>query len=264
MTERKVVVIGAGVMGSGIAQTLATAGCSVVCTDLSREQLERAATRVVSGRYGFDRGVERGKLSEDEAAAAQHRLTFSTDLSAALAGASVVVEAVPEQLALKVELFGELGRRADPGTVLASNTSGFPIAALAAASGRAPLVLGWHWASPAPVQRLAEIAVTPVTDASAIAVVTDLARACGKNPVVVRENPQVWGFVANRVLMAALREARTIVDEGLASRADVDALLRDAYGWPAGLFAMMEGAAEGWGDGGDSSIRHTMASPTGS
>jgi 3-hydroxybutyryl-CoA dehydrogenase len=125
---------------------------------------------------------------------------------------------------------------------------------MAAATNRAHAVVGWHWASPVPVQRLAEIVVTPATSDATIAVVVDAATGCGKNPIVVKDQPQAWGFVVNRILSGALGAARSIVDEGVASREQVDDLLRDAFGWPAGLFGMVAGASSGWGDGRPSSI----------
>ncbi|MCU1454126.1 MAG: putative 3-hydroxybutyryl-CoA dehydrogenase (Beta-hydroxybutyryl-CoA dehydrogenase) [Acidimicrobiales bacterium] len=243
----QVVVIGAGVMGSAIAQVLATAGCHVVCCDRSTDQLAAAARLVVHGRYGWERAVERAKLSAADATAARLRLTFADDL-AAVASADVVVEAIPEDLAAKMALFAEVGGRAADAVVLASNTSGLPVVALAAAAGRPSRLLGWHWSSPAQVMSLAEIVRTELTDDDAIATVTELAVRCGKHPVLVRENPQAWGFVANRVLRAAIREARLVEAEGVASAADIDAIMVGAFGWPVGPLSVLEGASEGWGD----------------
>ena len=163
------------------------------------------------------------------------------------AATDLVVEAVPERLDLKIKVFRDLDRVAPPTTILASNTSGLPITALAAATDRPDRVIGWHWASPAPVMKLAEIVVTPTTSDATIATVTEVARACGKNPIVVKDNPLTWGFVANRVYFAMIREAQRVVDEGIATRDDVDQLMMDCFRWPSGPFGMVKGAGSGWG-----------------
>lgn len=238
-------VIGAGVMGSGIAQVTATAGYPTTCHDIDEAALERAHAHVTSGRYGFERGVERGKLTRNEADAALARLSFSPSL-ADTAAADLVIEAVPEHLDVKVRLFRELDRIAPEPTILASNTSGFPIVAMAASTDRPDRVIGWHWASPAPVMRLAEIVCTRETSDATVTTVREAAAACGKNPVVVQDTTQAWGFVANRVYFAMVAEAQRVVDAGIATTADVDALMVDCFRWPVGPFGMVQGATEGW------------------
>jgi 3-hydroxyacyl-CoA dehydrogenase len=245
MGDLRVGVIGAGLMGSGIAQVCATAGCRVVCYDVSAEALERARASVRSGRYGVERAVELGKLGKGAAEAALARLSFTARFEEA-AEADLVVECVPEDLALKIETFRALDTSAPAAAILASNTSGFPIAALAAATSRPERVIGWHWASPAVAMRLAEIVVTPRTGAETLRVVSELARTCGKNPVVVKDAPTSWGFVANRVYGAMLREAQRVVAEGVATPEQVNQLMVDCFRWPVGPFAMVEGATRGW------------------
>ena len=232
-------------MGSGIAQTIAQAGYSVVCSDIDDAAIDKARTGVASGRYGFERAVERGKLSREEADAALSRLTFTTELERA-AGTDLVVECVPERLDLKIRLFRDLDRLAPPTTILASNTSGFPIAALAAATDRPALVVGWHWASPPPVMRFAEIVVTSETEDATRDAVCEVATRCGKNPVVVKDLPTAWGFVANRIYFAMLREATQVVEAGVATHDEVNQLMVDCFNWPVGPFAMVKGATEGW------------------
>jgi 3-hydroxyacyl-CoA dehydrogenase len=238
-------VIGAGVMGSGIAQTTATAGFETVCCDVSQEVVDRAAASVVSGRFGFERAVDRGKLSRRDAEAAHARLRFTTDFAAA-AAADLVVECVPEKLDLKVRVMRQLDAAAPESSILASNTSGFPIAALAAATGRPERVIGWHWASPPVVMKFAEIVVTDETAEETRRTVVETATACGKHPVVVKDNPMAWGFVANRVYGAMLREAARVVDEGIATHEEVNQLMVDCFNWPVGPFAMVKGAGSGW------------------
>jgi 3-hydroxyacyl-CoA dehydrogenase len=254
MEVYSVAVIGAGVMGSGIAQTLAVAGCQVRCHDIDEAQLERAAALVEGGRYGLVRAVERGKLAGEDAEVARHRLSFTHVLDEAVTDVDLVVEAVPEVLALKMEVFGRLDRSAPTKAILASNSSGFPVAALAGATRRPDRVIGWHWASPPPIMGLAEIVVTDSTSAETRDAVVALATAAGKRPVVVRDNPRAWGYVGNRIYTAALREARAVVDEGVVDEDGVDTILTSGWNWPVGPFAMIRGATEGWGDGHQSSV----------
>jgi 3-hydroxybutyryl-CoA dehydrogenase len=241
----RVGVLGAGVMGAGIAQVAATAGFATVCYDLDPGAVERARDITATGRYGFERGVERGKLTREQADAARERLTFTNRFEDVVA-TDLVVEAVPEHLDLKVRVFRDLDRAAPDATILASNTSGFPIAALAAATDRPDRVIGWHWASPAPVMRLAEIVRTRDTSDATIDTVTRVAAACGKNPVVVRDAPTAWGFVANRVYFAMIAEAQRVVASGVATSDEVDQLMMDCFNWPAGPFGMVKGAGAGW------------------
>jgi 3-hydroxybutyryl-CoA dehydrogenase len=241
----KIGVIGAGVMGGGIAQVCALAGDEVVCYDIAKAALDEARTQVTTGRFGLDGAVARGMSTRDDADAALARITFSDSFEAA-AAVDLVIEAVPERLEVKVRVFRDLDRLAPPATILASNTSGLPIAALAATTDRPDRVIGWHWASPAPVMKLAEIVVTPETSAETIAVVVDAATRCGKHPVVVKDNPMQWGFVANRVYFAMVREAQRVVDEGIATAAEVDQLMTDCFRWPSGPFGMVAGAGSGW------------------
>ncbi len=238
-------VLGAGVMGAGIAQVTAAAGYDIHCYDIEPEALASAREHVTTGRYGLDSGVARGKLTRGAADAALARLTF-TDSFETVAATDLVIEAVPERLDLKIRVFRDLDRMAPEGTILASNTSGFPIQALAAATDRPDKVIGWHWASPAPVMKLAEIVTTDTTSESTVETVREVAARCDKHPIVVRDTAMAWGFVANRVYFAMLAEAQKVVDEGIATTAEVDQLMVDCFRWPSGPFGMVAGAGSGW------------------
>lgn len=243
--RERIGVVGAGVMGAGIAQVLAVAGHEVVCHDVSAEALARARTGVDTGRFGVRGAVDRGKLTAAQADEALARLTFTHDVDA-LHATDVVIEAVPERLDLKIRLFRDLDRACPPTTILATNSSGFPVSALAAATDRPGLVVGWHWASPAPVMRFAEIVRTKDTDDAVVATVVRLARAAGKEPVVVKDTAMAWGYVANRVYGAMIREAERVVAEGICTRDEVDTLMVTCFRWPAGPFGMVKGAGSGW------------------
>jgi len=245
MGKERVGVIGSGVMGSGIAQVLAIAGHAVWSYDLDADALERARSSIATGRFGIASAVERGKLTQADADAAQARLTFTTQLDEAL-DVDVVIEAIPEKLGLKLEFWRDADARAPQQAIFCSNSSGFPIEAMAAVVGRADRMIGWHWASPAPVMRLAEIVRGPATSDETVATVVRMAAAAGKNPVVVNDTTRSWGYVANRVYSAMTREAMRVVDEGIASRQDVDQLMVDCFRWPSGPFGMSKGATSGW------------------
>jgi 3-hydroxybutyryl-CoA dehydrogenase len=175
------------------------------------------------------------------------RLSFTTSFDAA-ANVDLVVEAVPEKLELKQQVFRDLDAAAPAHTILASNTSGFPIGQIAEVTKRPELVVGWHWASPPVAMRLAEIVRTSVTSDAAVQSVVDAATACGKNPVVITDAPSgTWGFVANRVYGAMLQEANRVIEEGVATREQVDMLMVDCFRWPVGPFGMVQGATTGWG-----------------
>lgn len=244
----RIAVIGAGVMGSGIAQVLAQAGNEVHCTDVADEALAKAREGVTNGRYGFERAVDRGKLDRAQADAALARLSFSTNFEAAVAEAELVIECVPERLDLKIKIFRELDRLAPASAILASNSSGFPLAALAASTDRPANVIVWHWASPPVLMKFAEIVVSEDTDPKVIEKVREVATGCGKNPVVIKDHPMAWGYVANRVYAAMITEASRVVAEGVASHDDVNQLMVDCFGWPVGPFAMVKGATTGWKD----------------
>jgi 3-hydroxyacyl-CoA dehydrogenase len=224
---------------------MAVAGHEVVCYDVSAEVLTAAPSLVRDGRFGVQGAVGRGKLTSEEAEAALDRLDFTADVEAVYA-TDVVIEAIPERFDLKVSTFRELDQRCPESTILASNSSGFSISALGAATDRADRVIGWHWASPAPVMKMAEIVRAPATSDQTTETIVELARRAGKHPVVVKDTPMAWGYVANRIYAAMIREADRVAAEGVASRGEIDQLMVDCFRWPAGPFGMASGATSGW------------------
>jgi len=204
-------VIGAGVMGGSIAQSTAAAGYTTVCTDVSAEALETARRDALENRFGLAGAVQRGKLTEAEADAARERIAWTGEFEAA-AACDLVIECVPEKLDLKLRVFQDLDAAAPEAAILASNTSGFPIAAMAGATRRADRVIGWHWASPAYVMKFAEVVVAEATSDETRDAVVETATRCGKHPVVVKDQPMAWGFVANRIYAAMLREAARVAE----------------------------------------------------
>jgi 3-hydroxybutyryl-CoA dehydrogenase len=242
---RTIGVLGAGVMGGGIAQVCAIGGFDVVCYDIDAAALTAGHEHATTGRYGIESAVERGKVTREEADAATGRLTFSESFDEA-ANTDLVIEAVPERLDLKIRVFRDLDRAAPPETILCSNTSGFSIQAIGGGTDRQDRVVGWHWASPAPVMKLAEIIRTKVTSDETVETVRAVAAKCGKHPVVIRDTAMAWGFVSNRVYFAMVAEAQKVVDEGIATADEVDQIMTDCFRWPAGPFGMVKGATGGW------------------
>jgi 3-hydroxyacyl-CoA dehydrogenase len=242
---QKIGVLGAGVMGGGIAQVCAIAGYDVVVYDIAPDALTAAHEPATTGRFGVESAVERGKLTREGADTAIARIAYTGAFEEA-AQTDLVIEAVPERLDVKIRVFRDLDRAAPAATILSSNTSVLPISALSAATDRPDRVIGWHWASPAPVMKLAEIVTTRETSDATVAAVKDAAARCGKNPIVVKDNPMEWGFVANRVYFAMVAEAQRVVDQGIATRDEVDQLMMDCFRWPSGPFGMVKGAGSGW------------------
>jgi 3-hydroxybutyryl-CoA dehydrogenase len=238
-------ILGAGVMGSGIAQVMAIAGHEVICYDIAEEALTKGRETMDTGRFGVRTAVARGKLDQDTADQALELVTFTTTWDD-IAACDVIVEAVPENLELKMATFKKLEATMPAEAILASNSSGFSITVLAGATATPERVIGWHWASPVPVMRLAEITRGPATSDATVETIVRLAGNAGKNPIVIKDQPRTWGYVANRVYAGMRREAQRVVDEGIATPEEVDTLLMDCYRWPTGPFSMGRGAGSGW------------------
>src|SRR3990172_3120926 len=247
MAIETVGVIGGGVMGSGIAQALAVGGCRVTVRDLNEQLIEKSKERIVEGRYGLERGVERGKTTRDDADAALARLSWTTSVGD-LKDVDLVVEAVPEDLELKKKVFVELDGTLKAGAIFASNTSGLAISDLnkAVSEARRPKFIGMHWFSPAPVMKLVEIVHAPETAEETVQALESLCQRSGKVSIRVKDAPGRYGFVANRIYFAAVREAQKVLEEGIASAEDINKAMVSGFNWPVGPLAMIEGATKGW------------------
>jgi len=244
---RSVGVLGGGVMGSGIAQALAVSGCNVTVRDLNEEIIAKSRATIVDGRYGLNRGVERGKTTREEADAALARLTFTTNLGD-LRDVDLLIEAVPEDLPLKKKVFAEADAIVRPEAIFASNTSGLAISDLnkAVSESRRPRFLGMHWFSPAPVMKLVELVYAPETAEETIQALEALCQRAGKVSIRVKDMPGRYGFVANRIYFAAVREAQKVLEEGVSSAEDINKAMVYGFNWPVGPLAMIEGATKGW------------------
>ena len=225
-------VVGAGTMGAGIAQLAAGAGLDVILYDVADELLERGLGRI---RAAHEREVGRGRLGAEAAAAALARIVPTTRLDD-LAPAEVVIEAAPEDPALKRQIFAQLDRICAPDALLASNTSSLSITGIAAATARPERVAGLHFFNPAPVLPLVEVISGAATSAATADALVALAERLGKTPVRALDTP---GFIVNRVARPFTGEALRIVGEGLAAPPEVDRIVR-AAGFRMGPFELMD------------------------
>ena len=238
----RIAVIGAGLMGHGIALELAAHGYAVALQDRDQAALERARGAMAEG---LARLAEIGRITPEAAAEAPARIAVGTDARAAVADADLVIEAVSEDLGLKRSLFRDLDAWAPPRAVLASNSSSFMPSLLAAATERADRVLVAHYFNPPHLLPLVELVRGGQTSDETIETMRALYTGIGKRPAVVqREAP---GFVGNRLQMALLREALAIVEAGIATPRDVDTIIKSSFGRRlavAGVFEVFEAA--GW------------------
>ncbi|MBH1933700.1 3-hydroxyacyl-CoA dehydrogenase family protein [Streptomyces sp. AV19] len=228
---KKLAVIGAGLMGSGIAQVSARAGWDVVLRDVTDEALKRGTDGI---RASYDKFVSKGKLEAAAADAAFARITATTDLDAA-ADADVVVEAVFEDVEVKRDIFRALDGMVGEGTLLASNTSAIPITKIAAATGRPERVVGVHFFSPVPLMQLCELVRGHKTSDETLAAAREFAEGVGKTCIVV--NRDVAGFVTTRLITALVGEAIKLYESGVASAEDIDVACRLGFGHAMGPLA---------------------------
>jgi 3-hydroxybutyryl-CoA dehydrogenase len=226
-------VVGLGTMGAGIAEVFARAGLAVVAVEASAELAEQGRARI---EKSLGKARDRGRLDETGYDAALANLTIAT-VRGDLAIADLVVEAIPERLGLKTELFAELDRICPEHTVFATNTSSLPVTKIAAATQRPARVVGMHFFNPAPVMRLVEVVHTVLTDPAVTEVVRDLATTCGKTPVVARDRA---GFVANALLFGYLNDAARMAETGRRTVDEIDRLVVEATGFPMGPLTLMD------------------------
>jgi 3-hydroxybutyryl-CoA dehydrogenase len=228
-----VAVVGGGFMGTGIAETVAVAGLPVIVRDVDDAALARAGERVESS---LARAVRGGKLDDDAARAALERIELTTRLEA-IGEADLVVEAVPEDERLKLEVMAGIDDVVSDGAIVASNTSSIPIAELAACTRRADRVVGLHFFSPVPVMGLVEIVVALDTSETTLEVVEEFALDIGKRTIRTKDRS---GFVVNMLLVPYLMAAVRMYEDGFASRDDIDTGMQLGCGHPMGPLALCD------------------------
>jgi 3-hydroxybutyryl-CoA dehydrogenase len=223
---QRVAMIGAGTMGAGMGMCYAQAGYDVVLYDVEAQQLDGALARIDNSQAVF---VAEGLISAEGAETARGRISATTDLATALDGVQFVLEAAPERLDLKQNLFREMETLCPSDTILATNTSGLSVTAIASVCAHPERVGGQHWANPAEIVPLVEVIRGEQTSDETVDIIYRVTERLGKVPVVVQK--EVPGFASNRLQFAVLREALYLVQEGVVSAEDVDRTLKNGVGF---------------------------------
>jgi 3-hydroxybutyryl-CoA dehydrogenase len=226
-------VLGAGLMGSGIAQVAAQAGFRTIVREVSDALCQRARGGI---EKSFAKGIERGKVTPAERDAALERVSFTTEV-AALRDCDIVIEAVVEELETKNAMFRELDGLCPPHTIFASNTSSLTIAAMAAATARPDRMVGLHFFNPVPLMKLVEVVRTVTTSRETFDTAFGFARRLGKEPIATKDTS---GFVVNLLLIPYLIDAISALEHGVASVEDIDKGMQLGTGHPMGPFTLLD------------------------
>jgi 3-hydroxybutyryl-CoA dehydrogenase len=233
MTIRKVGVLGSGIMGSGIAEVVASAGATVLVRSRS---LATADAMLAAMEKSLAKQVEKGKRTQDEADALRARVSATTRL-ADLADCDLVIESVVEDLDVKRALFNELNHLINPEAILATNTSTLSVIELAMETSRPERVCGVHFFNPAPAMSIVEVVRPLCASDETIQAVTEFVVACGKEPVLVKDQA---GFIVNALLFPYLNNAVRLLERGVATKQDIDAAMKGGCGFPMGPFALLD------------------------
>ena len=233
---KRVVVVGAGTMGSQIAlQTALSGRHDVTLVDTAPGQLDRAVTQ---NRKLLDRSVEKGRLSQDQADAAAARIKATEDLAQSAPRADLVIEAAIEDFDAKKSVFEALGKQANQEAILASNSSTITISRLAGFTGRPELCCNMHFFHPVTVMQLCEVVRGPETSQETVDAAMEFVLSIGRTPVLLQK--EIWGFIVNRILFAASEEAMRLLEGGYASAEDIDTAVQKGLNWPMGPFHLLD------------------------
>src|SRR5436305_3750969 len=232
----RVIVVGAGTMGSQIAlQTAYSGRYQVALVDADAAQLKRADDQ---NRKLVARGVEKGRLTQEQAEAALRSIEATADLAAAAAKADLIIEAVFENLDVKRKVFEELERSAPRQAILASNSSTIAISRLAEVTSRPERCCNMHFFHPVTVMQLCEVVRGPTTSDETVQAARDFVRSIDRVPGLI--NKEIWGFIVNRTLFAASEEAMRLLEGGYASAEDIDIAVQKGLNWPMGPFHLLD------------------------
>jgi len=229
-----IAVIGAGIMGRGIAHVAALGGYRTILEDLLPNALRKAEDEI---RVNLDKAVELGKISAGAAESARGRLEYAGSVEEAAREADLVIEAVPEEMESKIEIFTLLDKICRPGTILASNTSSLSITEIASVTYRATKILGMHFFNPVHKMKLLEIVRALETDDETLVTAVEVGKRMGKDVVVIKESP---GFITSRINAMIGNEAFCMLQEGIASAEDIDKALKLGLNHPMGPFEMVD------------------------
>jgi 3-hydroxybutyryl-CoA dehydrogenase len=234
MEIKKICVLGAGIMGAGIAQVSARAGFEVTIRDMEDRFVENGLTTIKST---LGRAVSKGRLEQAEADTVLNRITGTTDLTKAASEADLVIEAIIEQMDVKRPVFQDLDNICKKDTLLATNTSGLSITEMAAVTQRADKVIGMHFFNPVPVMKLVELIRGFTTSDDTLNMAWEFVEKIGKTPIEVKEAP---GFAVNRILVPMINEAVFVLAEGVASAEDIDKSMMLGANHPIGPLALAD------------------------
>jgi 3-hydroxybutyryl-CoA dehydrogenase len=234
MEIKKICVLGAGLMGAGIAQVSAEAGYEVSMRDIE-DRFVQGGLNIIKKNY--ERAISKGKMTKEQADAWLSKVKGTLDLAEAVKGAQVVIEAVIENIDLKKQVYKELDQLCAKDTILATNTSGLSITEIASMTKRPEKVIGMHFFNPVPVMRLVEIIKGQSTSEETFTVIKALSEKVGKTPITVNEAP---GFAVNRILVPMINEAIFVLQEGIASAEDIDKGMVLGANHPIGPLALAD------------------------
>jgi 3-hydroxybutyryl-CoA dehydrogenase len=245
-------ILGAGVMGGGIAQCAIQGGIKTIVRDLTDEICENAKDVILNSRFGFNKAVEMGKMTQEELDNAMSLLSLTTDVND-LKDCDLIIEAIGggadgaiENKPLKLQVWAEMDKVVKKDAVFASNTSMFTIADLAAVTERKDRFIGMHLFSPANIMKLVEVTGTEDTTQDVVDLIVDLSKSWGKTPIVLKDVPGDTGFIGNRIMAAVRREAMKLIEEGVGTKEDVNLAMTLGFRWPAGPFPEGPNARSGW------------------
>jgi 3-hydroxybutyryl-CoA dehydrogenase len=231
---RTITVIGAGIMGRGIAHAAVLGGYRTILEDILPTALRKAETEI---RANLDKAVEIGKVTKDAADTAFERLEYASSVEQAAREADLVIEAVPEEMESKIEIFTLLDKVSRPGTILASNTSSLSVTEIASVTYRAPKCVGMHFFNPVHKMKLLEVVRALETNDDTLAAAVEVGERMGKEVVVIKESP---GFITSRINAMIGNEAFHMLQEGVASAQDIDKALKLGLNHPMGPFEMVD------------------------
>lgn len=245
-------ILGAGVMGGGIAQCAIQTGKKVIVRDLTEEICDNARDVILNARFGFNKAVELGKMTEEARDAAMALLSFTTNVED-LKDCDLIIEAIGggddgaiENKPLKLRVWAEMDSIVQKEAVFASNTSMFTIADLAEVTTRKDRFIGMHLFSPANIMKLVEVTRTEDTTDDVVQLIVDLSESWGKTPITLKDVPGDTGFIGNRIMAAVRKEAMKLIEEGVGTADDVNLAMTLGFRWPAGPFPQGPNARSGW------------------
>jgi 3-hydroxybutyryl-CoA dehydrogenase len=233
---KKVAVIGSGIMGQGIAQIFIRNELDTLLIDINDQILENARKNISDGKFGLARLVEKGTISEIQKAEYMKNLKISTDYGM-LSDRDFVIEAVPEIMSLKLKVMESIEKNIPDKSIIASNTSGIMISEIGMNIKNKSRLIGMHWFNPAPVMKLIEVVKTRFTSDNTVNTVLEMARSMGKEPVVVKDYP---GFFTTNFVHSWLVESLRLYEKGIATKEDIDKMVKLGFGFPMGPFELMD------------------------